>query len=381
MNFYLNEDQVMFQNMLRGFVSKEIEPYAKDWDVTEKFPHETIYKMAQLGLFGVHFPREFGGSGQGELSFVIAIEEISRGCAGLGAIYLATTGLAMYPMLLNGNKAQNSHYIPRVINGKMAAFALTESGAGSDIASLAANYIKKENHYILNGNKIFITNGAEADFFTVFATIDRSLGYRGISAFIVDRNTSGFSVGKLEKKMGMHPSSTAELILDHCEIPAKNLIGQEGTGFKIAMSAIDASRISVAAQAVGIAQAAFDVAVKYAKERVQFGTQLAHIQAIQWMVADMGTYIDAARLLTYKAAWLSDQDHTVHIKESAMAKLFSSEAAHKVCHKAQQIFGGYGYTKDFPLERYTRDQRITEIYEGTSEMQRWTIARQILGVK
>ncbi|MFC1944976.1 acyl-CoA dehydrogenase family protein [Chloroflexota bacterium] len=381
MDFDLNEDQIMFQNMLRDFVAKEIEPYAGEWDETHEFPQHTVDKMAQLGLYGARFPEEYGGSGGGEMSFILATEEISRGSAGLGVIYLVSIGLAMYPITLHGNEAQKGEYIPRIIRGQTSAFGLTEAGAGSDVAAMTMAYAKKGDKYVLNGNKIFITNGAEADFVSVFATRDRSLGYRGISAFVVEKGTPGFSVGKLEKKMGLHPSSTAELVFDDCEVPAENMIGEEGKGFGVALTAIDASRVCIAAQALGIAQAAYDASVKYSKERVQFGTELARMQAIQWMIADMATEIDAARLLTYRVAWMTDQERGIPVKEAAMAKLFASEAAHRVCHKAQQIFGGYGYVKDFPLERYARDQRITEIYEGTSEMQRWTIARQVLGVK
>ncbi|MDY6911925.1 MAG: acyl-CoA dehydrogenase family protein, partial [Chloroflexota bacterium] len=268
-----------------------------------------------------------------------------------------------------------------VINGEIVAFGLTEASAGSDVAALETRYVREDDHYILNGNKIFISNGAEASIITTFATKDKSLGYKGMSAFVVEKDTPGFSVGKHERKMGLHPASATELIFDDCKIPAENLIGEEGGGFKIALGGIDASRVSVAAQAIGIAQAAYEAAVEYAKERKQFGVEIARMQAIQWMIADMAVDLDAARLLTYRAAWQTQEEGHAPPKESAMAKLFAAEAAHRVCHKSLQIFGGYGYTKDFPVERYTRDQRITEIYEGTSEMQRWTIARQILGVK
>jgi len=380
LDFSLTQDQEMFRDMLRGFVLKEIEPYAQVWDETNEFPYETMKKMADVGICGVRFPEEFGGSDGGEMSFVIAVEGISRSSGGLGIIYTVSLGLAMYPITLYGNQEQNAAYIPKIVGGGIAAFGLTEASAGSDVAALATEYKKRDGHYVLNGTKIFITNGAEADFALVFATKDRTQGHRGISAFVVDRGTPGFSVGKHEKKMGIHPASATELLFDECEIPESNLIGKEGEGFKIAMRSIDAGRVSVAAQAVGIAQAAFDAAVDYSKERVQFGKELARMQAIQWMIADMATDIDASRLLTYRVAWLADNSGE-YIKESAMAKLFASEASHRVCYKAQQIFGGYGYIKDFPVERYVRDQRITEIYEGTSEMQRWTIARQVLGVK
>jgi butyryl-CoA dehydrogenase len=380
MDFELTEEQKMFQTMVRDFVSKEIEPYAAEWDETEKFPYETIRKMADVGLFTLHMPEEYGGTGD-DITFVIACEEISRGSAGLASSYITSLSLAMHPIIMHCNEEQKSDYIPRLINGATVAFGLTEAMAGSDVAALETRYTQEGGYYVLNGTKTFITNGAEADFVTTFATKDKSLGYRGISAFVVDKGTPGFSIGKLERKMGLHPASAAELIFDNCRIPVANMIGEEGRGFRIALEAIDACRVSVAAQAVGIAQAAYDAAVAYAKERKQFGTELAHFQAIQWMIADMATDIDAARLLTYRAAWLTQQTGKAAMKEPAMAKLFATEASHRVCHKAVQIFGGYGYTKDFAVERFYRDQRITEIYEGTSEMQRMTIARQVTGMK
>ena len=380
MDFEFGEEHKMFQAMVRDFCATEIEPHAAEWDEAEEFPYDVIKKMAQAGLCGVHFPEEYGGSGD-EITFTIANEEISRACAGIGVAYLVSLGLAMYPVVMHGSEEQKRHYIQRVIDGTIVAFALTEAMAGSDVAALETKYVRDGDSYVLNGQKMFISNGAEAEFVTTFATKDKSLGYRGISAFVVDKDTKGFSVGKLERKMGLHPASVAELIFDDCRIPAGNMLGEEGKGFRIALEGIDASRVSIAAQALGIAQAAYDAAVAYSKERRQFGAELARLQAIQWMIADMATDIDAARLLTYRAAWLTHKHKHAPPKEAAMAKVFASEAAHRVCHKAVQIFGGYGYTRDFAVERYYRDQRITEIYEGTSEMQRWTIARQVLGVK
>ena len=380
MDFAFTEEQKMFQTMVRDFCAREVEPYAAKWDETDKFPHETYRRMADAGLCGAHFPEKYGGSGD-EVTFTIASEEISRASAGLGVAYLVSLGLGMYPVVMHGSEQHKSHYIPRVIDGSIVAFGLTEAMAGSDVAALETKYDRQGDYYVLNGTKIFISNAAEADFVTTFATRDKSLGYRGISAFVVDKGAKGFSVGKIEKKMGLHPASVAELIFDECKIPVANMLGEEGRGFKIALEGIDASRVSIASQALGIAQAAYDAAVAYAKERKQFGAELARLQAIQWMIADMATEIDAARLLTYRAAWLTKTEGHAPPKEAAMAKLFASEAAHRVCHKAVQVFGGYGYTRDFPVERYYRDQRITEIYEGTSEMQRWTIARQVLGTK
>ena len=380
MDFELGEEQRMFQAMVRDFVSNEIEPCASAWDESGEFPYDTVKKMAELGLYSIGLPEKHGGTGD-ELTFAIASEEISRGSGGLGISYIVTLGLAMYPITMHGSDEQKAKYVPRVVDGATVAFALTESMAGSDVANLDMRYEKDGDSFVLNGTKIFITNGAEADFVTAFATRDKSLGFRGISAFIVESGTPGFSVGKTERKMGIHPTSAAELVFDDCRIPAENLLGEEGKGFRIALEAIDASRVTIAAQALGIAQAAYDAAVAYAKERKQFGVVLARFQGIQFMIADMAVELDAARLLTHRAAWLTQQQGKSPLKEAAMAKLYASEAAHRICHKALQIFGGYGYTREFPVERFYRDQRITEIYEGTSEMQRWTIARQITGTR
>jgi len=380
MDFELSEEQKMFQSMVRDFVDNEIAPRAAEWDETEEFPLDIVRKMAEVGLYGLHMPEEYGGSGD-DLTFVLAVEEVSRGCAGLGASYVTTMSLAMNPIVAHGSAQQKDRYIPWVMQGANVAFGLTEAMAGSDVANLDTRYERDGDDFVLNGTKIFITNGAEADFLVTFATRDRALGYKGISAFIVERGMPGFSVGKLEKKMGMHPASAAELVFDNCRVPASNLIGEEGRGFGIALQAIDTCRVCVAAQALGIAQAAYDAAVSYAKERKQFGVEIARHQGIQFMISDMAVDLDAARLLTYRAAWQMQTTGKVSAKEPAMAKLFASEAAHRICHRALQIHGGYGYTGEFAVERLYRDQRITEIYEGTSEMQRWTIARQITALK
>ncbi len=381
MDFELTEEQKMFQSMLRDFVDNEVAPNAAAWDESEEFPTDAIHKMTELGLFGLHLPEEYGGSGD-DLTFVLACEELARGSGGLSSIYITTVSLAIGPIVMFGNEAQKRTYIPRVANeGATVAFALTEAMAGSDVAALDTRYLREDDHFVLNGTKIFITNGAEADFLVAFATRDKSLGYKGISAFIIDRNAPGFSVGKLEKKMGLHPASAAELVFDNCKVPAANLLGEEGQGFKVALRAIDSCRVSIAAQSVGLAQAAYDAAVAYAKERKQFGVEIARHQGIQFMIADMAVDLDAARLLTYRAAWQQQQTGEVSAKEPSMAKLFASEAAHRIAHKAIQVHGGYGYTKEFAVERIYRDQRIMELFEGTSEMQRWTIARQITGLK
>jgi butyryl-CoA dehydrogenase len=378
MDFSLTEDQKMLRTMVRGFAEKELEPIAAQIDEETRFPAESIKKMAELGLMGIPFPEKYGGSGGGTIQFTIATEEISRVCASTGIIYLVTAGLAGKPIYQFGNEEQRQRFVVPIAKGeKLACFALTEANAGSDVAALETSATRRNGGYVLNGTKLFITNGAEADIAVVFATIDKSLRHRGITAFIVEKGTPGFSVGKLEHKLGIRASSTAELVFDDCFVPEANRLGDEEIGFRIALEAIDSSRISIAAQALGIAQGAFDKALAYAKERQQFGQPIANFQAIQWMLADMATQIDAARLLVYRAAYLEDKG-LPFIKEAAMAKVFAPEVAMFVTTKAIQIYGGYGYVKDYPLERYFRDARITGIYEGTDEMQRMTIARSLI---
>ena len=380
MDFEFTEEQKMFQAMVRDFVAKEITPSSAQWEEEEKFPWEVWRKMAELGICGVAMPKEYGGGGGGETSLSIATEEIARGSVGLSVAYAVGCGIAMEPIVKHATEEKKRDYIPRMINGELVYFAVTEASGGSDVAGMESRYTKEGDYYILSGTKLFITNGEESKFGTVYANGNPSLGYRGISGFIVENDTPGFSVGKKERKTGQHCSSTTELIFDNCKIPAANLLGEEGKGFRILIEAIDASRTSIAAQALGVAEAAFDAAVAYSLERKAFGSELARKQAIQWMIADMATDIEASRLLIYKGTWLIDHGQP-YDKEAAIAKLFASEASHRVCHKAVQIFGGFGYTRDFAVERYARDQRVIEIYEGTSEMQRWTIARRVLGVK
>lgn len=378
MDFSFTEEQKMLKAMVRDFAAKELEPIAAKIDEESKFPAESVKKMAELGLTGIAFPEEYGGGGGGATELSLAIEEISRVCAATGAILLVTAGLASGPIYVYGTEEQRKRFILPIAAGKkLAAFALTEAGAGSDPASLETTATRRSNGYLLNGNKIFITNGAEADIILVFATMDKALRHKGITAFVVEREFSGFSVGKHERKLGVRASSTVELIFQDCFVPEANRLGSEGEGFKIALNAIDASRVVVAAQALGIAQGAFDKALAYAKERQQFAQPIINFQAIQWMLADMATEIDAARLLIYRAAYLQDKEQPF-IKEAAMAKVFAAETAMSVTTKAIQIYGGYGYIKDYPVERYFRDAKITEIYEGTSEMQRMTIARQLM---
>lgn len=379
MDFALTEDQQIFRAMVRDFATKELEPVAARIDKEETFPAENVKKMGELGLMGVAIPEEYGGSGGDALHLAIATEEIARACAGTSTVFLASVSLACYPIFKFGNEEQRRRFVVPLAKGeKLACFALTESSAGSDAFALQTTAAKKGDHYVLDGTKIFITNGAEADTVVVFATMDKSLRHKGLVAVVVENDTPGFSVGKKEEKLGIRASSTAELIFEGCKVPIENRLGNEGDGFKVAMGAIDSSRISVAAQGVGIARAAFEAALSYTQSRQQFGQALSGFQAVQWMLADMATEIDAARLLTYRAAYLKNQGWP-YIKEAAMAKLFAAETAMKVATKAVQLHGGYGYVKDYPVERFFRDAKITEIYEGTSEMQRMTIARQLIG--
>ncbi len=378
MDFSLTEDQKMLKTMVRDFAEKELEPIAAQIDEEARFPDESIKKAAEIGLTGTGFPEEYGGSGGGAIEQVIIVEEIARVCASTSVILIVSNELTSHPIYVFGSEEQKQRFlIPLTKGEKLGAFGLTEASAGSDVASMQTTATQQDGGYILNGNKLFITNGAEADILVVFATVDKSLGYRGVTSFIVEKGTPGFSVGKHERKLGIRASSTSELIFEDCFVAEANRLGDEGRGFRIALGTIDASRIGIAAQAVGIAQGAFEKALAYAQERQQFGQPIADFQAIQWMLADMATQIDAARLLTYRAAYLKDNGLSF-VKESSMAKVFAAEAAMFVTSKAIQIHGGYGYTKDYPLERYFRDAKITEIYEGTSEMQRMTIARQLL---
>ena len=379
MDFSFTEEQKMLKAMVRDFAISELEPIAAEIDETEEYPMEQVKKMADLGLMGLTIAEEYGGSGKGRVDFCIAVEELTRACAAAAGYFRVSLSLAIPPIIMYGNEEQKQRYlVPHATGEKLACFALTEAGAGSDPAALQTTAIRRDDGYVLNGTKLFISVGAQAEIIVVFATIDKSLRHRGITAFIVDKGIPGFSVGKLEKKMGFHGLSAAELIFEDCFVPVENRLGEEGYGFKVALEAINESRITVGAEAVGIAQAALDAAVSYAKERQQFGQRIANFQAIQWMLADMATQIEAARMLTYYAADLQDKG-LPYVKESAMAKLFASEVSNFVTNKALQIHGGYGYVKEYPLERYLRDARLTEIYEGTSEMMRMTIARALVG--
>jgi butyryl-CoA dehydrogenase len=378
MDFTFTEEQKMLRTMVRELALNEIEPQAAKVDEEAMFPEANVRKLAELGMMGIPFPEKYGGAGSGPVEFAIVVEELARVCASTSTIYFVTAGLAGKPIYNFSSEEQRHRFTTPIARGeKLSCFALTEAGAGSDATAIQTTAMRKNGGYVLNGSKIFITNGGEADIAVVFATVDKELKHRGIIALIVEKGTPGFSSGNLEHKLGIRGSSTAELVFEDCFVPEENRLGAEGDGFKIAMSAIDSSRISVAAQALGIAQGAFDKAIAYAQERKQFGKPISNNQAIQWMLADMATRIDALRLMVYRAAYLECAG-LPFIKESCMAKLLASEVAMFVCDRAIQIHGGYGYVKEYPVERYFRDARICGIYEGTDEMQRMTIARSLL---
>jgi alkylation response protein AidB-like acyl-CoA dehydrogenase len=379
MDFSLNEEQKMLQSTLRDFAAAELEPVAAEIDRKDEYPAEQIKKMAGLGLMGLTIPREYGGSGKGLLELCLAVEELSHASPAVTNYLRISLSLPVITLLDYGTEGQKRKYLPPHARGeKLACFALTESGAGSDPASMDTSAVRKDNGYVINGTKLFVSNGAMADFIIVFATVDKSLRQNGITAFIVDRENPGVSVGKHEDKMGMRGCETVELIFQNCFVTGENRLGEEGRGLKIALEALNVSRVTVGAEAVGISRAAYEAALKYAGERQQFGEPIASFQAVNFMLADMATRIDAARLMTCRAAGLYDRG-LPFVKEAAMAKVFGAEMSHFVTNAALQIHGGYGYIKDYPLERYVRDSRILQIYEGTSEMMRMTIARRILG--
>lgn len=378
MNFQLTKEQELVQKMVREFAQKEVKPIAAEIDQTERFPIDNVRKMGEIGLFGIPFSSEYDGANGDTLSYILAVEELSKVCGTTGVILSAHTSLCADLINKFGSKEQKDRYLKDLATGKkLGAFGLTEPGAGTDAAGQRTVAILDGDNYILNGSKIFITNGGVADIFVIFAMTDRSQGTRGISAFIVEKGFEGFSVGKKEEKLGIRASSTTEIIMTNCIVPKDNLILKEGKGFGIAMKTLDGGRIGIAAQALGIAEGAFDEAVKYMKERKQFGKPLSAFQGLQWMIADMDTKIEAAKYLVYKAACLKDQGLPFSI-EAARAKLYSAEVAMEVTTKAVQVLGGYGYTREYPVERMMRDAKITEIYEGTSEVQKMVISGNIL---
>ena len=378
MQFELTDDQKMMQKMVREFAEKEVAPGTEERDEHEKFERSLFDSLGDLGVTGICFPEQYGGAGGDNLSYILAIEEISRIDDGLGIALSASVSLCGWPIYAYGSEEQKKKYLVPLAEGtKLGAFGLTEPNAGTDAASQQTVAVLQGDHYVLNGSKIFITNAGEAETYIVFAMTDKSKGVKGISAFILEKGMPGFTFGKKEHKLGIRSSQTMELIFQDVKVPVANLLGKEGEGFKIAMSTLDGGRIGVAAQALGVAQAALDHAVKYSKERVQFGKPIAANQAIAFMLADMAVKVDAARLLTYRAAYLKDNGQP-YSKEAAMAKLYASDAAMAVTTDAVQIFGGYGYSREYPVERLMRNAKITQIYEGTNQVQRMVISGAVL---
>ena len=374
MNFSLSKEHVLLGELYRKFAIKEVKDLAETIDETESFPIETARKMGAIGFMGIPFPKEFAGAGADNLAYAMCVEELSKFCATTGVVVSAHTSLCAAPIYESGTKEQKEKYLKKLATGEwIGAFGLTEAGAGTDAAMQQTTAILDGDNYILNGTKIFITNAGHADVFIIIAMTDKSKGTRGCSAFIVEKDSLGFSVGKEEKKMGIRGSSTCELIMENCIVPKENLIGKEGEGFKIAMKTLDGGRIGIAAQALGIAGGAIDATVEYVKERKQFGKRISQFQNTQFQLADMQTAVDAARLLVYRAAYYKDQKKP-YAQYAAMAKLFASEVASDVTRRAVQLHGGYGYTREYAVERMMRDAKITEIYEGTSEVQKMVIA-------
>ncbi len=378
MDYLLTEEQVMIRDMVSKFAKEEIAPFSSENEKNGIFPAEIIKKAGELGLMGVAYPPEYGGAGMDYVSYMLAVEEISKACASTGVIISAHSSLSLDPIFRFGTEEQKKKYLPDLCSGKkIGCHALTEPGAGSDAGATKTTAKLVGDKWVINGTKHFITNGNEADIIVLFASTDPSKMTKGISAFIVEKDTPGFKIGKLEHKLGIKATSTAELIFEDCEIPKENLLGEEGKGFKIALITLDGGRLGIASQALGIAKASIDAAIKFAKEREQFGQAISNFQAIQWMIADMETEYEAAWLLVYRASLMKDKGMR-YTKEAAMAKLKASEVASFCANKAVQIHGGYGYTDEFNVERYLRDAKITEIYEGTSEIMRLVISANLL---
>lgn len=378
MNYFLTEEQQMIQDLAKTIADEKIAPVAIEYDESGKFPHDIVKILADSDLCGVYIPEAYGGIGGGIFEMSLVVEQLSRACGGI-ALAFAATGLGTFPILLFGNEEQKSKYLPEIAAGrKLAAFGLTEAGAGSDASGIKTRAVLDGDSYVLNGTKQWITNGGEADIYTVVACTDKTKGARGFSAFIVEKGTPGFSFGKKENKMGIRASVTSELVFEDCRIPKENLLSREGMGFIVAMKTLDRTRPGVAAQAVGIAQGAFDAAVKYSREREQFGQPISHFQAIQHMLADMAIQIEAARALVYQTCRYIDSGAKSISKESAMCKVMASDTAMKVTVDAVQVLGGYGYMKEYPVEKMMRDAKITQIYEGTNQIQRNVIALEVL---
>ncbi|MBQ5487565.1 MAG: acyl-CoA dehydrogenase [Clostridia bacterium] len=377
MDFKLSAQQELMQQLMRSFAETEVKPLAAEIDETEQYPRVTVNKMAKNGMLGINIPAEYGGAGADSLSYVIAIEELAKVCATTAIIMSAHTSLACGPLLAFGTEEQKQKYLVPLAKGeKIGAFGLTEPNAGTDSAAQQTTAVLEGDHFVLNGSKCFITNGGQADVYIIFAMTDKAKGNRGISAFIVEKDFPGFSIGKIEHKLGIRASATTELIFEDCIVPKENLLGEMNKGFKIAMHTLDGGRVGVAAQALGIAEGAFNETIKYMKERAQFGKPLAQFQGLQWMVADMKCDIESAKLLLYRAAMAKDSGKPFSM-DAAMAKLRCAETAMSVTTKCVQLHGGYGYSREYPLERMMRDAKITEIYEGTSQVQKMVISGQI----
>ena len=379
MDFHLSKEHLLVRKMYREFAETEVKPLAEELDEEERFPMETVEKMAKLGMMGIYFPKQYGGAGGDVLSYAMCVEELAKVCGTTAVVVSAHTSLCCAPIFENGTEEQKMKYLPDLLSGrKIGAFGLTEPGAGTDASGQQTIAVKNENgDYVLNGSKCFITNGNVADTFVVFAMTDKTKGNHGISAFIVESTFPGFSTGKHEKKMGIRGSSTCDLIFEDCIVPKENLLGKVGKGFSIAMKTLDGGRVGIASQALGIAQGAMDETVKYVKERKQFGRTIGQFQNTQFQLADLDTKIEAARLLVRAAAFKKDQKLPFSV-DAARAKLFAAETAMEVTTKAVQFHGGYGYTREYPVERMMRDAKITEIYEGTSEVQRMVISSALL---
>lgn len=379
MAYQLNEEQMMIRAMVRDFAREELMPSAAERDQTGEFPAENLKKMGELGLMGMNVPTEYNGAGVDAVSYSVALQEVAYACASTAVIMSVHNSVACGPIYLYGSDHLKETYLkPLATGSKIGSFALTESGAGSDPASQKTKAEKEGDTYIINGTKMFITSGKNSHLTVVTAYTDRDQKHRGISAFVVEKGTPGFYVGKEEEKMGLRASDTVELVFEDCRVPVENLLGKEGDGFVIAMSSLDGGRIGIASQSVGLAQACLDAAVSYAKQRIQFGRPISQFQGLRWMIADMATQIEAARLLTFNAAAMRDRGEDFSVAAS-MAKLHASEMANKIAYQALQIHGGYGYIKDYPVERYYRDARVFTIYEGTSEIQRRVIAKNVIG--
>jgi alkylation response protein AidB-like acyl-CoA dehydrogenase len=376
--FWLSDDERQTRDLARAIAREQVAPRAAEVDEAEVYPAESLRQLAHAGLMGLYIPEAYGGAGLGALAFCLAVEEIAWACASTAVIYLVQYA-AGYPIVSHGTEAQKQRYLPRLAAGEItAALSISEPGAGSDAASMTTTAVRKGDRYLLNGTKMWVTNGTQAGVVTLFATVDRDRGHKGVTAFLVEPSFSGFALGKLERKMGIRGSPTVALHLSDCEVPVDNRLGEEGQGFRVALGALDRSRPAVGAQAVGIAQAALDAATGYATERRQFDRPIAEFQGIQFMLADMAMLVHASRLMVHHAAALVDRGVTGTALEASMAKCFAADAAMKVATDAVQVFGGYGYTREYPVERFMRDAKITQIYEGTNQIQRVVIARDLL---